>query len=89
MSEKRPNLFALRALAYLILAGGLVGAAADFFNRPEVAIPTDMGVVIGNGALVLLGLVTSAIASVLRNFEKRLDKIERQSVSGQAGLNQE
>jgi hypothetical protein len=89
MSEKRPNLLPLRLLAYVILAGGLVLTAADFFTRPEMAIPTDMGVVLGNGALVLLGLVTSMIASVLRNLEKRLDKIERQSDSGQARVNQE
>jgi hypothetical protein len=89
MSEKRQNWLPLRVLAYAILAGGLVGTAAEFFTRPEMAIPQDLGRVLGNGALVLLGLVTSMIASVLKNLEMRLDKIERQSDSGQARVNQE
>jgi hypothetical protein len=89
MSEKRQNWLPLRVLAYAILAGGLVGTAAEFFTRSEMAIPQDLGRVLGNGALVLLGLVTSMIAGVLRNLEKRLDEIERQSDSGQARVNQE
>ena len=89
MSEKRQNWLPLRVLAYAILAGGLVGTAAEFFTRPEMAIPQDMGIVLGNGALVLLGLVASAVATVLRNLDMRLDRIERQGGSGETRISQE
>jgi hypothetical protein len=89
MSEKRPKIFWLSALAYVILAGGVVSTGFDFYNRPEMAIPQDMGVVLGNGAFVLLGLVTSAVATVLRNLEMRLDRIERQGGSEETRISQE
>jgi hypothetical protein len=72
-----PNSFPVRVFAYVILAGGILSTAADFFTRPEFAVPTNMGVVIGNTALVLLGLVASSVGSVLKSLETRLDKLER------------
>lgn len=89
MSEKRPKIFLLSALAYIILAGGVVSTGFDFYNRPEMAIPQDLGIVLGNGALVLLGLVASAVATVLRSLEMRLDRIERQGGSEETRINQE
>jgi hypothetical protein len=72
-----PNSFPVRVFAYVILAGGILSTAADFFTRPEFAVPTNMGVVLGNGALVLLGLVAWAIACVLKSLETQLDRLER------------
>ncbi len=81
MSTRGPNSFPVRVFAYIILVGGVISTAFDVYNRPEVAMPADLGIVIGNAALILLGLVTSAIASVLKNLETRLDRIERQGGS--------
>jgi hypothetical protein len=79
MRTAKRTSYPVRLFAYVILAGGVISTAADFFNRPEFSIPTDMGIVIGNGALILLGLATWAIATSLESVEKRLERIENKS----------
>jgi hypothetical protein len=69
-------LWAISLLGYLILATGLLGGAIYYYTRFRYLLPQDMGIVLGNGALVLLGCVTTAVATVLRKLERRLDQID-------------
>ncbi len=63
-------------LGYLILAAGIVNVGFDIHHRAEWAVPTDMGLVVGELALIMFGVVTLSIAQCLRQMEKRLDQIE-------------
>ena len=65
-------------LSGYVLAGiGLSGFVIDFATWPSIWIPPrEMGIVLGNGAIVFLGLVTQVVAKALRNFEERLNRLE-------------
>jgi hypothetical protein len=64
------------AFGYLILAGGIISIGFDIHQRVEWMVPTDMGVVVGEGTLILLGLIAQTIGQSLRKIEARLDQIE-------------
>jgi hypothetical protein len=67
---------ALRILSYAILGTAVITTVDDLFRRTEILVPRDMGILLGNGNLFLLGLVTSVVATTLHKLEGRLDKIE-------------
>jgi uncharacterized membrane protein len=67
---------AVVTFGYLILAVGIVNVGFDLHHRAEWALPTDMGLVVAEGAFILLGLVALSVGQCLRKLEKRLDQIE-------------
>jgi hypothetical protein len=64
------------AFGYLILAVGIVSIGFDLHRRVEWWVPQDMGMVLSEGALILLGLIAQTIGQTIRKLEKRLDAIE-------------
>jgi len=62
---------------YVILALGGFGTVDYYFMRVEYSAPQNMGIVQGNTALMLLGVIALVIAQSLKSLEKRLDKLER------------
>ena len=66
----------LRLLGYLIFACGASGFVIDYVTRIRYSLPQNMGIVLGNGALTLLGLITYVAAKHLQNLDKRLSRIE-------------
>ena len=61
---------------YLILAAGVMNVGFDLYGRVEWYVPTDMGTVVGEAALILVGLISQTIGQSIRKIEKRLDEIE-------------
>jgi len=70
------NSFWIFAFGYVILAVGVVGWSLDLYSRNVWSYPFDIGLVIGNSALCLLGLTAQIIAQSIQRLEKRLDGIE-------------
>jgi hypothetical protein len=70
----------MQIFGYLILALGLGGCALYYGPRLAYGHARDMGIVLGNGAIVLLGLVTIAAASALRTIERRLRALEAETL---------
>lgn len=66
----------MKVFGYVILVLGALGFLEYFITNYLYLLPQNMGIVLGNGAIVLLGLVTLAIAKCLDHLEGRLDKIE-------------
>jgi len=64
------------AFGYLILAAGFISVGFDLYGRVEWRVPTDMGTVVGETALILLGLIAQTIGQCLRRLETRLDEVE-------------
>jgi hypothetical protein len=69
------NSFWIFAFGYVIFALGLVGMGLDFYSRSAWSYPLNMGIVIGNSALCLLGLTAQVIAQSVSKLEKRLDRL--------------
>jgi hypothetical protein len=61
---------------YLSLFAGVVDIGFDVYTRTVWSIPHDMGTVIGETALILLGLTASTIGDSLRRLEQRLDRMD-------------
>ncbi len=64
------------AFGYLILMTGVISVGFDLYGRVEWAAPNDMGVVVGEAALILLGLIAQTIGQCLRRLEMRLDEFK-------------
>ena len=64
------------AFGYLILAAGILSVGFDLHRRVQWVVPTDMGVVVGEAALILLGLIAQTFGQSLRRLEARLDEFE-------------
>jgi hypothetical protein len=47
-----------------------------FGGRYVYGRPIDLGIALGSGAIVLIGLVTNAMAKCLAALQERLDRIE-------------
>jgi hypothetical protein len=58
MSTPKSVSLPIRIFGYLILALGLGGTAIYYRVTFLHGLPQDMGIVVGNGATVLLGVVT-------------------------------
>jgi len=70
---------------YGILIVGILNTIIDFVSRIEYSFPLNMGLAIGNVAIVFLGAITVMIAQCLKSLEQRLAKIESQSASRKNG----
>ncbi len=66
----------VRVLSYLILALGIANALQYAVVTHWRFLPLDMGIALGNGAIVLIGAVALALANGLARLERRLDSIE-------------
>jgi hypothetical protein len=64
------------AFGYLILAPVIMNVGFDLHRREEWWLPQDMGTVVGEVALILLGLIAQTIGQSIRKLEKRLDEID-------------
>lgn len=65
------------AFGYVIAGVGLSGFGLDYYSRIAMGYPQNMGIVIGNTALVLLGVTATVIAQCLKRLEQRVDRIEQ------------
>jgi TRAP-type C4-dicarboxylate transport system permease small subunit len=76
----------VRLFGFLIFGWGILSTIADFASRMLYSFPLEMGIVLGNGAILLVGLVAITAAKALKNLEERLDRIEdNRSASAKAG----
>jgi hypothetical protein len=66
----------LRIFGYIIFIFGALGMAHDIAFRVWRSVALDMGIALGDGAIVLIGLVAPAVANCLRRLEQRLDRLE-------------
>ena len=64
------------AFGYLILVAGVINVGFDIYGRVEWSVPTNMCTVVGEGALILMGLIAQTIGQSIQKLEKRLDEIE-------------
>jgi hypothetical protein len=65
------------AFGYVIFAFGVLSTGIDFHARIYRSFPLDMGIVLGNCALLLLGLTAQVIAQSIRKLERRLERIDQ------------
>ena len=73
MSMKASARF-VRLSGWFIFGFGILGAVQDFLSRPRFLIPH--GVALGNGAIILLGLVAIAVGNCLKGLEDRVGRLE-------------
>jgi hypothetical protein len=66
----------LRIFGYIIFAYGAISTFLYIFYQVRYSTDPDMGIVLGNGAIILAGLVALSAATCLRNLEQRLDRLE-------------
>lgn len=66
----------LQVFGYVISAFGLSGWALDYLSRYLYSYPQNMGIVLGNGTIVLLGCVTLTAARCIKNLQRRVDLLE-------------
>ncbi len=76
MKMQKKDSWKLALCGYIILGLGISGFASDYFTRLQYSLSGDMGIVLGDGAITLLGIITVTIAKCLKNLEQRLDRIE-------------
>ena len=60
------------AFGYTILVSGLLWTGFDYYGRWAWSYPQNMGIVLGDGAIVLLGLSLTVVAEAIRRLEKHL-----------------
>ena len=75
MKISKAKSFPILIFGYLILALGVFGTADYYVTNILYSYPQNMGIILGNSAITLLGLVTAAVAKCLKNLEERLDGI--------------
>jgi hypothetical protein len=63
-------------LGYVILIGGVSSSIPYVAARVFYSQPPDMGILLGNCAIVLTGLVATSVATCLRKIERRMDSME-------------
>lgn len=66
----------VRLFGNFIAVAGILMMIHYFAGRYLFGRPLDLGVALGSGAIVLIGLVASAVAKCLAGLEERLDRIE-------------
>jgi hypothetical protein len=66
----------VRLSGWIIFGLGVVGAIGDDFSGPLSSPPETSGVVLGNGAITLLGFSVLLIGSCLKNLEERLTTVQ-------------
>ena len=64
-------------VGYVIFAYGVTSTVVDFVARAQFAFPRNMGIIIGNGAITIVGLVAVIIAKCLMKLEERVHNIEQ------------
>jgi hypothetical protein len=74
---KMPNAKVVRIYGWVMLAVGVLSSGQDVYGRIRYAFPLDMGIVIGNGAIVIVAGLALVVAGSLQNLEGRLDKLEK------------
>ncbi len=70
------NSFWVFAFGYLIFAAGIMNIGFDLHSRDEWLVPRDMGIVVGEAALILMGCLAQIIGRSIQKLEKRLDEID-------------
>ena len=66
----------LRFFGYTIFVFGTLSMVQYVTFQIWHSISPDMGIVLGNGAILLIGLVSLSVASCLRTLERRIDRLE-------------
>jgi archaellum biogenesis protein FlaJ (TadC family) len=61
---------------YLLTIWGVVASIADYVSRTQFSFPFNLGIVLGNGAIALIGLVGIALCRHIQKIEDRLSKLE-------------
>lgn len=68
--------FRVIVIGYLLFMSGAAGMIADFVARSHFGYPFNLGIVLGNGAITLLGLVTVIVGQCLRALEREIRRNE-------------
>jgi hypothetical protein len=66
----------VRLFGYIVLACWASSVVHEIVGITVQALPLDMGIAIGNTALLLLSVLALTIASCFKKFEERLDEIQ-------------
>lgn len=77
MPERRYNSRGVLIAGYIVFALGIGNTVADFVSRIEFSFPLNIGIVIGNSAIMLIGLVSLIVGRCLKRLEERLDELEQ------------
>jgi hypothetical protein len=83
MNVQKYNAHTILICDYFVFVIGLVGTVADFINRAAFNYPLNLGIVLGNGAVVIIFLFALMISKCLLKIESRLDLIESKTGSWQ------
>lgn len=81
MTIPRSGSGVIRIFGYIILVFGALSMAQDVVFQIRHSIPPNIGVVIGDGAITLIGLVAIAVAACLKKLEHRIEALENMRTS--------
>jgi hypothetical protein len=76
LSIPKASYLPMLIFGYIVFALGAFGIIFYYATQVLYSLAQDMGIVLGNVAITLLGLAVVGIAKCLRNFEERLSRIE-------------
>jgi hypothetical protein len=80
MKIPKSGLEIARLFGYIIFVFGSLSTIQYLVVELWRSLPIDMGISLGNGAIILTGLVALATGGCLAAFEQRLVKLENASV---------
>lgn len=75
---KGSRIYIIRLVCRLIFGLGVFGMIADYVSRYAYHFPLNLGIVLGNGATIIVGLVGDMLSEHIIKLEQRLDKLERE-----------
>jgi hypothetical protein len=81
MTIPRSGSGVLRIFGYIIFVFGALSMAQDVAFQVWYSTLPDMGVVLGDGAITLIGLVAISVAICLRKLEQRIERLENTHTS--------
>jgi len=70
------KILSLRFLGNVVFALGVLEIIHDFVRVSYFSFPFNLGIVLGNIAIVLVGLVASMSANEFKKLEERLERLQ-------------
>ena len=76
MKKRTHNPCQILLAGYIVLAMGAPDTCVDILQRSEYHFPFNLGIVLGNGAIMITALFVQMISKCLIDIQSRLNRIE-------------
>jgi hypothetical protein len=66
----------IQIMGNIVTTVGILGLILYYWEKLHLGRPSDFGIVLGNGAIILVGVFGLMASKSLLDIEKRLDRLE-------------